>query len=150
MTTIRATAHPQRPAIAAMYAGLALTIAATVVLYVDHATANTLAGHIQAGYPAYSAARVDAAASVYLVYLTVLGALGVACWVAAIWAVRSGLRFARAATTSVFAAGTAVALFDLLVTDTSGDTGLPPLLGGAGLLPCVAGLVAVVLQWRRP
>ena len=32
---------------------------------------------------------------------------------------------------------------------TSGDTGLPPLPGRAGMLPSLAGLVAVTLMWRR-
>ena len=32
------TAHHERSAIAAMYAGLALTVAAMIVPYVDHAT----------------------------------------------------------------------------------------------------------------
>ena len=45
------------------------------------------------------------------------------------------------------ALGTAVALVDLLIKDTSGDTGLPPLLGWAGMLPCLAGLLAVTLLW---
>jgi hypothetical protein len=49
----------------------------------------------------------------------------------------------------MFALGTSIALTDLLIKDTSGDTGLPPLLGWAGLLPCVAGLLAVTLLWRR-
>lgn len=138
-----------RPALAAMYAGLGLTVAATIVPYADHATANVLAGHIRAGYPAYSQARIDAAATTYLTYLTVIGALGVVCWLAAIRAETTGRRWARAAATALFVAGSGVALFDLLVRDTSGDTGLPPLLGWAGVLPCLAGLAAVVLQWRR-
>jgi hypothetical protein len=43
--------------------------------------------------------------------------------------------------------GTGIAVFDLLVKDTSGDTGLPPLLGWIGMLPCLAGLAAVTLLW---
>jgi hypothetical protein len=39
-------------------------------------------------------------------------------------------------------------LFDLLVKDTSGDTGLPPLLGWTGMAPCLAGLLALALLWR--
>ena len=38
---------------------------------------------------------------------------------------------------------------DLLIRDTSGDTGLPPLLGWAGMLPSLAGLVAVALLWSK-
>jgi hypothetical protein len=132
-----------------MYAGLGLTIAATVAAYVAQASAGALAGHIRSGYPTYTQARIDAAVTTYLVYLSVVGALGIACWVAAIWAVTTGKRWARGAATTMFALGTGIAVFDLLVRDTSGDTGLPPLLGWIGLLPCLAGLVAVVLLWRR-
>jgi len=143
-------AQRERPAIAAMYAGLGLTVLAMIVPYVDHVTANTLAGHIRAGYPAYTQARIDSAVTVYLVYLSVVGALGVICWLATIRAVKAGKRWARGAATAVFALGTGIALIDLLIKDTSGDTGLPPLLGWAGMLPCLAGLLAIVLLWRRP
>jgi hypothetical protein len=50
----------------------------------------------------------------------------------------------------LLALATGIALFDLLVRDTSGDTGLPPLLGWVGLLPCLAGLLAVMRLWKRP
>ena len=136
-------------AIAAMYAGLALTVVTLIVPYIDHATANVLADHIRAGYPTYTQARIDSAVTTYLVYLSVLGALGIICWLAAIWAVKAGKRWARGAATAMFALGTGIAVIDLLVKDTSGDTGLPPLLGWAGMLPCLAGLLAVTLLWRR-
>lgn len=144
------TAHHQRPAIRAMYAGLGLTVAAMIVAYVDHATGNVLAGHIRAGYPAYTQARINTAAATYLVYLSVVGALGIICWLAAIWAVKAGKRWARGAATAIFVLGAGIAVIDLLIKDTSGDTGLPPLLGWAGILPCLAGLLAVTLLWCRP
>jgi hypothetical protein len=142
------TAH-ERSAIKAMYAGLGLTAAAIILTYVDHATANELANHIRVGYPAYSQARIDSAVATYLVYLSVVGALGIICWLWTIWAVKAGKQWAREAATAMFVLGTAIALTDLLIKDTSGDTGLPPLLGWAGMLPCLAGLLAVVLLWRR-
>jgi hypothetical protein len=132
-----------------MYAGLGLTVVAMTVLYADHATANVLAAHIRAGYPAYTQPRIDSAVTVYLVYLSVVGALGVICWLAAIWAVKAGKRWARGAATAMFVLGTGIAVIDLLVRDTSGDTGLPPLLGWAGMLPCLAGLLAVTLLWKE-
>jgi hypothetical protein len=128
---------------------LGLTVAAMIVAYVDHAAGNVLAGHIRAGYPAYTQARIDSAVTTYLVYLSVVGALGIICWLAAIWAVKAGKRWALGAATALFALGTGIALLDLLIKDTSGDTGLPPLLGWAGMLPCLAGLLAVTLLWRR-
>jgi ABC-type dipeptide/oligopeptide/nickel transport system permease component len=142
------SAH-QRPALGALYAGLGLSVIVLLVPYVDHATANVLASHIRGGYPAYSRARVDAAVTAYLIYLSVIGALGVASWLGVLWAVRAGKRWARGAATVLFALGTGVALTDLLIRDTSGATGLPPLLGWAGVLPCLAGLFAIALLWRK-
>ena len=75
-----------RSAIAAMYAGLGLTLVAMLVLYVDHATANVLADHIRAGYPSYGQVRIDSAVTTYLIYLSALGALGVLSWLCTIWA----------------------------------------------------------------
>jgi hypothetical protein len=134
-----------RPAIGTMYAGLGLTVVAMVVPYVAR---TRLAEHIRAGYPSYAEGRIDTAVMTYLIYLTVLGALGIVCWFGAIWAVRTGKRWARGVATLVFALGASIALFNLLVKDTSGDTGLPPLLGWVGTLPCLAGLLAVTLLWR--
>jgi len=138
----------RRSAIATMYVGLALTAAAMLVPYV---TGPVLADHIRAGYPSFSAARVDTAVTTYLIYLSVVGALGVLGWLGTIWAASTGRSWARGAATVLFATGTGIALFDLLVRDTSGDTGLPPLLGWVGLAPCLAGLVTLVQVWRpRP
>lgn len=135
----------KRTTLVTLYLGLALTFAAVAVPYVNEAT---LAGHIKAGYPTYPEARIDTAVSIYLVYLSVVGALGVVCWVTAIWAVKARKRWAPAIGTAFFVLGAGVALFDLLVKDTSGDTGLPPMLGWAGMLPSLAGLVAVALLWK--
>ena len=139
----------EQSAIVAMYAGLALTVVALIVPYIDHATANVLADHIRAGYPTYTQARIDTAVTTYLVYVSIIGALGVISWLWTIRAVNAGKRWARGAATAMFALGTGIALFDLLVKDTSGDTGLPPLLGWIGMLPCLAGLLAVTLLWMR-
>lgn len=64
-------------------------------------------------------------------------ALGLVCWVGMIWATRRGKAWIRRTATVLFALGTLVALTALLVQDTSGDTGLAPLLGWIGVLPCV-------------
>ncbi|HEY3503801.1 MAG TPA: hypothetical protein VGN37_13580 [Actinocatenispora sp.] len=142
MRTIR---YP-RSAMAALVAGLALTL---VALLAPYASGTVLADHIRAGYPSYDAARIDTAATTYLVYLSVVGALGVLGWLGTLWAAGRRKPWARWVATGLFAVGTSVALFDLLVRDTSGDTGLPPLLGWLGLLPCLAGIAALALLWRR-
>lgn len=140
----------ERSAIAAMYAGLGLTVVATIVPYLDRATTHLLADHIRAGYPTYTPTRVDSAVTTYLTLLLVIGALGVIGWLWTTWAVTAGKRWARPAATMMLVLGTSVGLTELLAKDTTGDTGLPPALGWAGMAPCLAGLLAVTLLWRRP
>ncbi|MFB6958074.1 PGF-CTERM sorting domain-containing protein [Streptomyces sp. NPDC056309] len=49
----------------------------------------------------------------------------------------------------MFVLGASVGLTGLLTKDTSGDIGLPPTPGWVGTAPCLAGLLAVALLWRR-
>jgi hypothetical protein len=136
-------------AVRVMCAGLALTVVATALPFVDRAGSSGLTGHLRAGYPAYSMERIHAAVATYLIYLSIIGVLGVACWLGTIWAVHARKAWARGVATTTFVAATVIAVADLVVRDTSGDTGLPPLVGWTGVLPCLAGLVAVALLWRR-
>lgn len=147
---------PTTPSVAAVrrplvvtYFGLGLTVAAVMLVYVDHLTANVLAAHIQDGYPSYSRSRINRAAMTYLVYLSVVGVLGIVGWLTTLWAVARRKSWARLLAAGLLVAGTSVALFNLLIRDTSGDTGLPALLGWTGLLPSIAGLVVVIMLWRR-
>lgn len=142
------TGH-ERMTLGAMYTGLGLTVVATILPYVDRATTHLLADHIRAGLPSYTDARVDSAVTTYLVLLSVVGALGVLAWLWTIRAVKAGKRWARPAATVLFAIGTGIALTGLLTRDTSGDTGLPPVLGLAKHGPSLAALLAVTLLWRR-
>ncbi|MCP2256617.1 hypothetical protein LX15_000300 [Streptoalloteichus tenebrarius] len=132
-----------------MYVGLALTVLATVAAYVDRGTTHLLADHIRAGYPTYSQAQVDSAVTTYLVVSSAIGALGVLGWLTAAWAVKAGKRWARPISTVLLVLGASAGLAGLLTKDTSGATGLPPELGWAGMVPCLAGVLAVTLLWRR-
>jgi hypothetical protein len=143
------TTTQRQRALRAMYVGLVATIVATIVPYVDHATSNLLADHIRDGYPAYTQAQIDSAATTWLVVLSVLGALGVLSWLWTIWAVKTSKKWSRWAASGMFTLGTSVATTALLVKDTSGDAGLAPLLGWIGLAPCLAGLAAVTILLRR-
>lgn len=142
-------ASPPRAALGALYCGLALTLLAIVAVHVDHATTNYLAAHIKAGYPDYSRAQVDSAAQTYLIYLTVLGALGAIGWLITLWLAGAGKAGAKWLAVGLWATGVSIAVFNLVIRDTSGDTGLPPLLSSLGLLPCLAGVLAVGALWKR-
>lgn len=143
------TPHRHRATLNAMYAGLVLTVIATIAPYVDRATSNVLTRHIRDGYPTYTQARINSAATAWLVILSVVGALGVVSWIWTIWVVKTGKQWAAWAATTMFTLGTSIALTALLVKDTSGDTGLPPLLGWIGMMPCLAGLASLTTLWRR-
>jgi predicted permease len=128
-----------------MYAGVVLTVVAAIAPF---ASGDLLADHIRDGYPTYTQGQVDTAVTTWLVVLSVVGALGLVSWITTIWAVRAGKRWARWMATALFAIGTTVALTALLTKDTSGDTGLAPVLGWIGMLPCLAGVAVVALLWR--
>jgi hypothetical protein len=140
----------RRSVLAALYAGLTTTVVATIAPYVDQATSHSLADHIRAGYPSFTQAQVGTAVTTYEVILTVIGVLGVAGWTLVIRAVMTSRQWTVPVATALFGLGLGIALTDLLIKDTSGATGLSPLLGWVGLVPCVPGLLAVALLWRRP
>ncbi|NUT06495.1 MAG: hypothetical protein HOV76_23755 [Hamadaea sp.] len=79
--------------------------------------------------------------------LSVVGALGVLAWIGTTWAVQRDKRWARPVATVMFLIGASLGLTGLLTRDTSGDTGLPATLGLVGMVPTVAGLVAIALLW---
>lgn len=139
------TSRYSRSTFVVLSIGLALTIAATVTAIIGR---SLIGDHIQTGYPAMNARQVESGVSFYLAALSGLGVLGALGWISTIWAARRNSRWARWAAVVLFVLGTSTALFALFVRDTSGDTGLPVSIGGMGMLPCLAGLIAVVLMWR--
>jgi hypothetical protein len=149
-TDWRGSVDRKRSVLAALYTGLTTTVVATIAPYLDQATSHNLAHHIRAGYPSYTQARIDTAVTTYEMILTVIGALGIASWALAIHAVTTGKRWTAPLATVAFMLGLGIALTDLLIKDTSGETGLSPLLGWVGILPCLPGLLAVTLLWRKP
>lgn len=136
-------------ALAAMYVGMGLTVIAALFPYVDRATTTVLADHLRAGYPAYGPDTIDAGVTAYLMILSIVGALGLLGWLGTVWAVRAGKRWASWLAAVLLAVAACFAIAALTIQDTSGDVGLAPLLGWLQVLPCVAGLAAVTLLWRR-
>ncbi|GMA23631.1 hypothetical protein GCM10025864_13900 [Luteimicrobium album] len=132
-----------------LWPGLALTVVATVVPFVDAGTTHVLADHVRAGYPAYSAHEIDAAVTAYLAILATAGVLGTAGWLVTIRGARRERRWVPWLATALLVLGAGLALTGLTVTDTSGDVGLAPAVAWFQVLPCLAGLGAVVLLWRR-
>lgn len=140
--------EPHRTVLATMWTGLALTVAAAVYPFVDRATSHRLADHIRAGYPSYSDHRIDNAVTAYLVILAAVGALGIVGWLAVIWAESAGKSWTRWMAVGIFTVALCLVVTGLTVTDTSGDVGLAPAIGWTQVLPCVPGLLAIMLLWK--
>ncbi|MFJ2030681.1 hypothetical protein [Streptosporangium sp. NPDC087985] len=136
-------------ALAVMYAGAVLTVIATLSPFIDQATTTVLAGHVREGYPAYGPGEINAAVTAYTVILSTVGVLGLLGWLGTVWAVRTGKGWARWLATGMFATAVCLAIAAVTVQDNNGEVGLAPLLGWLQVLPCVPGLAAVVLLWRR-
>jgi hypothetical protein len=133
-----------------MSLGLALTVIVTAVPFFGSPVGELIFRHVEAGYPSYSVSAATTATMIYLVGLTVVGLIGMACWIVSLAATRAGKRWAPEIATVALVLAVSVGLFDLMVRDTSGDTGLPSLIGWLGLLPCLPGAFAVVVLWMEP
>lgn len=128
----------------AMFLGLALAVIATVAPLVDLATADTTWDHVRDAYPTWSDALVRGDRNAIVLWLVITGTLGVLTWLWTIYAVTARKRWALRATVTAFVAGTSVALANLTMPGGQYDIIVPPVLGWLTLLPCLAGLAAVV------
>ncbi|MFI6919006.1 hypothetical protein ACIBIZ_03555 [Nonomuraea spiralis] len=135
-----------RGALALMYGGAALTVFATLFVFIGR---DGLAEHLSTGYPALSPGKIDEGVTLYTVILCAVGALGLLGWLGAAGAARAGKGWARWAAAGLFAVALCFTVAALTVRDTNGEVGLAPLLGWLQVLPLIPGLVAVVLLWRR-
>jgi hypothetical protein len=129
-----------------MIVGVALSVVALAAPPVDQLTAGDLAAHLQSVYAGTGVAAP--AASVIAAYLVGLGVLGVLAWILTIRVVRRRGLLAPLLADAFLVVGAGLAVVDLTVTEY-GRPILPTWLGVLGLLPCLPGLVAVVLLHRR-
>ncbi|MFF9347047.1 hypothetical protein [Streptomyces sp. NPDC014734] len=133
----------------AMYVGLALTALAALAPLLDIATVDTLSGHVRDAYPDWGPDDVAADRNAIAIYLVGTGVLGTLLWLLTIRGITAGRRWARAVTTTAFAAGMSVALMNLGLGGEKYDVIVPYAYGMTTLLPCVAGLVVLVSVWRH-
>ena len=134
----------RRRAVAALGVGLLLTVATLVALVVDQVSAHGIADHVQALYGPFN---LSPDPNVLFTILYVTGVCGVALWLATIWGAVRQKRGLAILATVVFLAATSIGFLGLVVAE-HGTRILPTLWGVLGLLPCLAGFVAVVLLWK--
>jgi hypothetical protein len=145
VSAARATGSASRGAVGALYGAVALELLGAAVPIVDLGTRGAVAAHLQALYSPYGVSAPDA--SVVVIYLVAVGVVGALVWLATIRMLRRRWRWARLFATVALLCALAIAGADLTVSEY-GLPILPTWLGLVGLLPSLAGLVAVVLLWR--
>jgi hypothetical protein len=133
----------RRPAVTAMGIGLLLTVITLIALIIDQASGSSIADHVNA---LYAPLGLHPDPNVLFGYLYVIGGIGVLLWLTMIWGVRRDKRWARVVASFVLVVATSLALLVLFVSEYGGQI-FPTLWGILGLLPCLAGLVAVILLW---
>lgn len=139
---------PARQAVVSMYAGLALTAITSVIAPLAALATDVYKHHIETAYPKFNADKVSDAQQTMVIYLVANGIAGAVAWLWALRATKKENRRAPVIAVVLFTVALALALFNLLVKDSTGYAAFPLFLGIVGLLPCAAGLVAVV-QLRR-
>src|SRR5690606_38605903 len=112
----------------------------------DQTSIGLLSRHLEEVYAGYAAS--GPAVSMIRIYLLTTGAVGVVTWLWMVWAVRARKRWAPAAATVIFVLATVLASANFFIQEY-GQALIPAQFALAGLLPCLAGLVAVVLLWTR-
>lgn len=149
MTTI--AAPPRSPAYVrpALYAGLLLTVLATLAPLIDVLTIDVISDHVRAAYPTWPQKSVLADRNAIAIYLAAVGVVGLAGWIYSLWGFARGKRWVRPVSTVLFLLGATIQLTGLSIGGEAYTTIVPPLYGTIGVLPSLAGLVAVVGLWRR-
>lgn len=114
-----------------------------IALVIDQASILSISDHVEALYGPFG---LHPDPNVLFGILYVTGAVGIVLWLATIWGVSRQNRGARVMAGIILVIATSLAVFVLLVSE-HGTRIFPTLWGLAGLLPCMAGLVAVTSLW---
>lgn len=134
-----------RGATLALRVGLALSLASIVGLFIDQTIAHSLAEHVRAQYSPYGSVPDP---NVLFGYLYATAGLAAAGWLVALRGVRGGRSWVRLFASLMFLVGAMLAVFNLVITE-HGTLIFPVLWSVLGLLPSLAGLVALSLLWTR-
>jgi hypothetical protein len=130
--------------VTALGIGLLLTVITLIALVIDQASVHSIADHVDT---LYAPLGLHPDPNVLFGILYVTGLIGIVLWLSTIWGARRQKRGARVVASMVFVVATSFALLVLFVSE-HGTQIFPTVWGVVGLLPSVAGLLAVTLSWR--
>lgn len=146
MSTLElATERDPRTAEIAMGLGLLLTVTTLIASVIDQARVHSIADHVTA---LYAPLGLHPDPNVLSGFLDAIGAFGTVLWLTMIWAVSRHKPWARVVSRLIFVVATGVGLLVLSASEY-GTPIFPTVWGVLVLLPCVAGLVAVLALQHR-
>lgn len=132
----------------ALWVGLALTVLGMAYLAADQLVWHTFADHLRASYAGHVPAAQNTGGTAFLAgVLYANGALGVIGWLWVIRGARRGAAWVRPVAIGLLVLASAMAFLVATVSEY-GHTIFPVSLMVTTALPCVAGVVAVVLLIR--
>ena len=134
-----------RGATLAISIGLVLSVASIVGLLVDQMSVGNLADHVTAQYSPYGEVPDSI---VLFAYLYTTAGPGVVTWLIALRGARRRKPWVPLLAGMTFVVGAVLVVFNLVITE-HGTQIFPVLWSVLGLLPSVAGLIAVILLWTR-
>lgn len=149
LTTTRATSTSRKKAILSILVGFALTLGSVFYIAIDAMTTNRLTDHVRAAYPTWPQSDINADKIAIASYMVGFGVLAMVAWLWSAWAANKEKPWARVAITTVFIVGTSLALMNATLSGGAYDQIVPTIYGVAGLIPSIAGLVTVILLWKR-
>lgn len=147
--TSRPSARTRHPAVPVMWIGLVLTVLAAAAPLLDRVSTGTIEAHVRATYPQWPDESVQADTTALVVGLAIFGTLGIIGWLLTIRAVLREWRWARGLTTAWWLAALTVTFTVALAPADPYEQLAPIGIGLITILPCLAGLVAVVQLWRH-
>jgi len=127
----------------ALGVGLLLTSVLLIALVIDQRSIFSISDHVDALYAPFG---LHPDPNVLFGILYVTGVTGILLWLVTIWGVRTQKPGACVLSGIILIVATSLAVFVLLVSE-HGARIFPTVWGLAGLLPCIAGLVAVTSLW---
>lgn len=139
-TTTTPTTEATGRATTTMYVGAALSVLLAALTFVDQVAVDGITDALWDKYPDYTSGEIATDAGATAAALYVLAGLGLVCWLLLATATRRGWRRTRLTAAIVFGLA-------LVASLSMAYAPMPGYLATAHWLPCVAGIVALVMLW---
>jgi hypothetical protein len=133
----------------ALWIGVGLQLVCIALPLLDLWVFGSIARNVESAYPEWGADDVRLDRNAIVVYLVVVGVLGLVGWLGALWCAKRE-RWVRASVTTLFVLGMSVLAIDAGASGEAYDRIVPLWLGSALLvIPLFPGVTALLAAWVK-